>query len=108
MPGAASVQTLPVERTGVGYQDTPVDHVWTNRAIPIEPGAIVCLATDGFTDQIGGPKHIAFGKNRLRALMLANRRSDTPAFAGALMDAFRHYQTGQRRRDDVTLFCARV
>jgi serine phosphatase RsbU (regulator of sigma subunit) len=107
-PSAASVQTLPTERTGVGYQDTPLQQTWNNRVQALEPGSIVCVATDGFTDQIGGPKRIAFGKNRLRALMLGQRRSDTREFAQALIAAFRQYETGQRRRDDVTLFCARV
>jgi serine phosphatase RsbU (regulator of sigma subunit) len=107
-PDAASVQTLAVERMGVGYQDTPLEHAWANRKVTLAPNSIVCVTTDGFTDQIGGPKRIAFGKNRLRAQVLAHRRAAMRDFAPALMHAFRAYQSEQRRRDDVTLFCARI
>jgi serine phosphatase RsbU (regulator of sigma subunit) len=108
MPSAASVHTLAAERVGVGYRDTPLQHAWTNRSVALEPGTTICVATDGFTDQVGGSKRIAFGKNRLRALILANRHRAMGEFARALRDALRQYESGQRRRDDVTLFCARV
>jgi serine phosphatase RsbU (regulator of sigma subunit) len=106
--GAETVHTHAGERIGIGYQDTALDHAWRNQTIALHPGDIFAVTTDGFTDQIGGPKRIAFGKNRLRAAMLAHRKVKMRDFATALMASLRDYEAGHRRRDDVTLFCARV
>ena len=105
-PDAAYMQTLASERRGVGYRYTPGTNLVQPE--PALPGSLVCVATDGFTDQIGGPKRIAFGKNRLRATMLAHRRAGIRDFTSALANALRGYESTHRRRDDVTLFCARL
>jgi serine phosphatase RsbU (regulator of sigma subunit) len=107
-PGEDAVQTFDGERTGLGYVDTPDDMQWSNREVQLGDGAIVMIATDGIIDQIGGPKNIAFGKQRLRKSLLENRDFPMPEIGKKIMEEQRLYQGQQRRRDDLTFFGFRV
>ena len=103
-----AVVTLSAARTGVGYRDTSMEYAWTNHVVDVPSGSILCVTTDGFTDQIGGPRRISFGKARLRKLLEENRRDSMSNLAKRLSAALVDYESGQRRRDDVTVFCARI
>jgi serine phosphatase RsbU (regulator of sigma subunit) len=107
VPGESSVRTIEGERMGLGYVGTPMTQRWTNRTLPLDKGTIVAVATDGLVDQIGGPKHIAFGKRRVRDAMLRARTLPMPEFAASLIVTHADYQAGHSRRDDLTLFCLR-
>jgi serine phosphatase RsbU (regulator of sigma subunit) len=107
-PGAVDVAQLDGDRMGVGYRTTPMAHAWTNRAQVLEPGTGVFITTDGVIDQVGGPKRIAFGKRRLRGMLLEHRALPLAEQGERIMRAFRDYQGEQPRRDDVTLFGFRI
>lgn len=107
VPGESTVRTIEGEKLGLGYVGTPADQQWTNRQLQVYHGTIVLAATDGLIDQIGGPKHIAFGKRRVRDAMLRGRAQPIAEFAASIMKAHENYQAGHSRRDDVTLFCFR-
>ena len=62
----------------------------------------------GLTDQIGGPRKIAFGKRRACEAILAHRDESAIAIGEKLKQALAQWQGVQTRRDDVTLFCARI
>ena len=108
LPGTEEVQTSHGERTGVGYVDTPDHMQWTNRSVQLSEGAIVLIATDGIIDQIGGPKNIAFGNQRLRNALLAYRHLPMPELGKKIMEDQKSYQGQQRRRDDLTFFGFRL
>lgn len=107
VPGESSVRTIEGERLGLGYVGTPMTQRWTNRTLTLEKGTIVAAATDGLVDQIGGPKHIAFGKRRVRDAMLRAQKLPMPEFAASLIVTHADWQAGHSRRDDLTLFCFR-
>jgi len=106
--GADEVRTIDGERLGLGYVGTPMEHAWTNREFVLTPGSIVCLCSDGLIDQIGGARHVAYGKRRLREAMRRERALPMPAFVDALLHEHADYQAGHARRDDLTLFCFRA
>jgi serine phosphatase RsbU (regulator of sigma subunit) len=105
--GDDDVTTIDGERMGAGYLDTPTGFTWNNREATLAPGALLLLSTDGLTDQIGGPKDIAYGKRRIRAQLLANRNAPCPDLAKALLADYAAWQGEQPRRDDLTFFCCR-
>ena len=107
-PDQTSVQTLEGERTGLGYVDTPADMTWKNHTTVLDPQTLVCCTTDGLTDQIGGPKNIAFGKRRLRQAILGYRPWPAAEITRLLMLELRTYQDQHSRRDDVTFLAFRV
>lgn len=107
-PDAAAVQSIDGERMGVGYTDTPADYQWRNLSIPLVPGSLVLLTTDGLIDQIGGSREIAYGKRRMRDAMLAQRHASATQAGAALLADFLDWQGEQPRRDDLTFFCFRT
>ena len=106
-PQQPAVQTIDGERMGAGYVDTPLDYQWTNRVLDVAPGSLLFLATDGLTDQIGGPRDIAYGKRRLREHLLAAGDGRAPQLARSLLDDLSGWQGKQPRRDDLTFFSFR-
>jgi serine phosphatase RsbU (regulator of sigma subunit) len=106
-PEQPAVQTIDAERMGVGYVDSPLDHAWTNQDITIAEGGLLFLTTDGLIDQIGGAKDIAYGKRRMRDVLLARRTECARHIAQAMLDDHQAWQGAQPRRDDLTFFCFR-
>jgi serine phosphatase RsbU (regulator of sigma subunit) len=106
-PDQQSVQTVDGERMGVGYTDSPLDYSWTNKIITIPEGSLLFLTTDGLIDQIGGAKDIAYGKRRMRDVLLARRTECARHVAQAMLDDYLAWQGEQPRRDDLTFFCLR-
>jgi hypothetical protein len=75
-PGEDAVRAIDGARMGVGYVDTPAGYSGTTRRLD-PAGSLLFLTTDGLIDQIGGARDIAYGKRRMRELLLAQR--DAPA-----------------------------
>ena len=107
-PGDDTVLVLDGQRKGVGYVDSEFDYAWTNQHADLPPGSLAFVSTDGLIDQIGGPRGIAFGKRRVRDLLLAHRASTPSALNAALLEALRAWQGEHHRRDDLTFFCLRT
>lgn len=101
-PEAADVQMIAGDKRGVGYEATPMDFVWSNHQVDLPQGTAVYLFTDGFVDQPGGDKRIAFGKRRTREIILQHRHATMPEQRGELLRAFLQYQGSETRRDDVS------
>ena len=107
-PGQAGIEVVDGDRQGVGYVDSNIDFAWCNRTVPLQAGSLVFVTTDGLIDQIGGPKDIAFGKRRIRELILAHRDLPAAELNLAMQRALQDWQNTHHRRDDVTFFCFRV
>ena len=93
---------------GVGYVDSLADYVWTLHTVTVPHGSLLFISTDGLIDQIGGPRKITFGKRRTLDLILEHRAQSPSAICESLQRALADWQGAQTRRDDVTLFFARV
>lgn len=107
-PDAAEVQMVDGDRKGVGYVDSGFDFAWRNQRVVLAPGSLVFVTTDGLIDQVGGAKAIAFGKRRLRELLVAHRVLAPAALNRVLQRELQAWQGEHHRRDDLTFFCFRV
>jgi len=107
-PGAEQFDTLAGQRMGVGYVDSHVDYEWTQTTVPVPADSLLFITTDGLTDQIGGPRKIAFGKRRTCEVILEHRDQPASVIGEQLRQALEGWQGTQSRRDDLTLFCARI
>ena len=103
---AASVKVEQIngDRMGVGYRTTPMRHTWVNHNLNLAPGSSVFITTDGIIDQPGGAKRIAFGKKRLKNMLIEHHALPLMAQGSRIMQTFSAYQGEQTRRDDVTFF----
>ncbi len=107
-PGADQFDTLGGQRMGVGYVDSDADFEWIDTTVALKPDSLLFITTDGLTDQIGGPRKIAFGKRRACEVILEHRDQPASVIAEQLRLSLEGWQQTQNRRDDLTLFCARV
>ncbi|HEY4352171.1 MAG TPA: SpoIIE family protein phosphatase [Paraburkholderia sp.] len=108
LPDAEQFETIAGDRMGVGYVDSLVDYEWHLRTVSLPAGSVLFVCTDGLIDQIGGSKSISFGRRRALSLIAAQRAEPAPAIGESLRRKLGEWQGAQARRDDVTLFCARV
>ena len=107
-PGSAEVDGIDGQRMGVGYVDSESDFVWQNHAVDLPAGSIVFITTDGLIDQVGGDRGIAFGKRRIRSVLLECRHGSAEDINRAMSGALRAWQGPHARRDDLTFFCLRT
>jgi sigma-B regulation protein RsbU (phosphoserine phosphatase) len=103
-PTDRSTTIIEGDKKGVGYVDTPMDFQWTNKTVPLTEGLCAYITTDGIIDQIGGPRNIAFGKQRTLNQLLDHVEKPMPQQCTLFLDTFYEYQGSQRRRDDVCFF----
>jgi serine phosphatase RsbU (regulator of sigma subunit) len=107
-PGQAGVEMVDGDRHGVGYVDSDPDFTWHNQTVALQASSLVFVTTDGLVDQIGGPKAIAFGKRRIRDVLLTHRDAKAADINAAMQRELQAWQGEQLRRDDVTFFCFRA
>lgn len=107
-PNAEKIESVAGDRMGVGYVDSLADYTWRLHTIDVPPGSLLFVSTDGLTDQIGGPRKIAFGKRRALDLIFAQHERAPASICESVLNALVEWQGSESRRDDVTLFFARV
>lgn len=106
-PDGQSVIQFNGERMGVGYVHTPMDYRWHNQTIPLQAGSMIYICTDGLIDQVGEARRMAFGKKRLKQLILDNRDLPMHEQQAEIMAEFKSWQGKEARRDDLCLFAFR-
>ena len=74
---------------------------YEKRIIPIEPGMVIYLLSDGYIDQFGGPEDQRFNSNRLLKLLSANWQMDMPEQYHLLRREFEAWKGAGRQIDDV-------
>ncbi len=99
-----TVTELRGDRQAVGYRQSPPDHAYANHLVEPATGTWFCLTTDGWLDQVGGPRAICFGNARFKA-MLAEPVAGAALPARGLRweQALERYQGAETQRDDITL-----
>lgn len=107
-PDADQLETIAGQRMGVGYVDSDFDFAWGVSSVHMPPESLVFIVTDGLTDQIGGPKKIAFGKRKAFETILEHRDKSSTVICEEVQRTLASWQGEQTRRDDLTLFCARI
>lgn len=91
------------DRQSIGYKRSDMNFEFASHTVQAEPGMSFYLATDGFIDQLGGKKGLAFGHKRFRQLLaqIDGRPFDTRG--DLLMRAFDDYRGTNDRQDDITI-----
>ena len=98
-----TVDRISPSRVSLGYQQPPREAPLLQR-IAYEPGSMVVMVSDGFTDQIGGDAGAprAYGYRRLTELLQSSRGESATVIAARMKDSLAAWQGHQLRRDDVT------
>lgn len=91
------------DKTGIGYRGVPYGVEFTTHTIPVGAEFSYYLASDGYTDQVGGEKARMFGKKRFKTELCAMHEKPMEEQARMLLDVLADYQGKQPRRDDVSI-----
>jgi ABC-type amino acid transport substrate-binding protein/serine phosphatase RsbU (regulator of sigma subunit) len=91
------------DKAGIGYRRTEAGRSFTNHVVPVIDGATYYMTTDGLIDQVGGKKYRAFGKRRLKGVILDYSKMKMSVQAAQIIRAFEEYQHNEERRDDISL-----
>jgi serine phosphatase RsbU (regulator of sigma subunit) len=89
-------------RHSLGYRASRVDYTFTNHHLPLLPGMAFYLATDGVTDQVGGPTHRLFGRRRLIQALEHGLGLPMQDQMQRIFTILSDYRAGELRRDDLT------
>ena len=95
------------DRRSLGYRDSSPDARFARHDIPVNPGDIFYLYTDGLIDQIGGETRRLFGRRRLQTCLAANAGLPLTEQKDRLFDTLDSWRGEQGWRDDMTFIAFR-
>ncbi|MCB2101857.1 MAG: SpoIIE family protein phosphatase, partial [Rhodobacterales bacterium] len=98
-----ALEELKGDRPAMGYRHIPAEQTYTNQTLMVEPGQRFYLVSDGFIDQVGGPKHRMLGKKRLADLITACWDQPFAAQKDEILAAFHAYRGEESQRDDLSM-----
>jgi serine phosphatase RsbU (regulator of sigma subunit) len=97
------VEEIKGDHHSLGYRSSQADYAFTNRQIELHPGDSFYLATDGVSDQVGGPSHRLFGRRRLAEALGLGWGQPMGAQIERLAAHLAGYRDGELPRDDMTI-----
>lgn len=90
------------DRHSLGYRTSRADFVFTNHTLDLRPGMSFYLATDGVTDQVGGPQRRLFGRKRLIEALQDGLSLPMHEQMHRIFMILSDYRGAENRRDDMT------
>ncbi|CCQ73601.1 SpoIIE family protein phosphatase [Magnetospira sp. QH-2] len=105
---ADTIESIKGDRCGIGYRNIPLDQTFDTIDVGSTEGCAFYLSTDGLTDQIGGERRRMFGKKRFKTLLRSIAGNPMPDQKQAILEALKHYQGREPRRDDISIIGFKV
>lgn len=96
------IQQILADKYSLGYKRAEVSFNFTTHRISLLD-TVFYLATDGFTDQMGGDKGLPLGNKRFQAHLLSLYKQPLPQQAASLQKVLFDYQAERERQDDITI-----
>lgn len=94
---------IQANRMSLGYKDSELDFTFTNHSLEVKERTGFYITTDGFTDQLGGKKEIAFGKKRMLSNLAENIEKNFQEQENLLRGEFNEYKGQNEIMDDITV-----
>ncbi len=91
------------DKKSLGYKKSDLKFTFTDHTIEITDGMSCYLSTDGFLDQLGGPKQQIFSTKRFKQLLLESYHYSFSNQEEKLLKTFKEYQVYNERQDDLTV-----
>lgn len=97
------VESVKADRMSLGYKRSDINFEFKNNVIHVEEDMRFYLSTDGYFDQLGGPRRHCFGKKRFINTLKTHAAEPFDTQKQALNSALKNYQGHNDRLDDVTV-----
>ena len=96
------------DKQSIGYKDSDDDFIFTRHTIEVADQCFFYMKTDGFTDQLGGEKHLRFGTERFKKLIMDYYDKPFGEQRKAFLSSLQTYQGENDQMDDITLIGFRL
>jgi len=96
------------DRHSVGYRDSDAEYQFSDTVIDVSKPTILYIFSDGYIDQVGGPKRISFGKKRLQKIIEEIHDQPLSVQKDILLHKLKLYQDRADRLDDITFIACKV
>lgn len=96
------------DRQSIGYKDSDDHFTFTDHLIDDAPGCPFYLKSDGFTDQLGGPRGLRLGTRGFSALILAHHDKPFADQRHLFIQSLTDHRGDQEQKDDITLIGFRL
>ncbi|MCK5876683.1 MAG: response regulator, partial [Candidatus Marithrix sp.] len=97
------IKTIKGDKESLGYKKAKVDFPFASHDIALKTGMSFYLSTDGFIDQIGGPKHFPLGNKRFKNILLQINQLDFSIQQKELFNQLDKYKGENEQLDDITI-----
>ncbi|MBU1168618.1 MAG: AAA family ATPase [Proteobacteria bacterium] len=91
------------DKKSLGYTTSDLNYTFTEHRITVKTDHQFYMATDGYTDQLGGGQKLRFGNKRFQHLLLENSHKPFDEQRDLLHRAFHDHIGDHNRQDDVTV-----
>lgn len=99
---ARGVDEVLPDRQSVGYKSSRLNFPYRSHGIECPPETACYMATDGLTDQMGGPRGYSYGKSRLKRAIAALRGKPVTEQKALLLADWDAWRGSEPQIDDVT------
>jgi phosphoserine phosphatase RsbU/P len=93
------LRELGGQRMPIGYTFFETSS-FENTTVTLQPGERILVFTDGITDQFGGPNDKKLGRQKLRELVLNNRKLSCEQLASRIAGFIDNWRHGREQTDD--------
>ncbi len=96
------------DRQSIGFRKSDPDFEFTTHSLELDPDTSYYIFSDGFLDQIGGPKHKMFGRKKLAAILVKIWQLPFEEQKQVIETEFNEHCKDVEIKDDITFFGFRV
>lgn len=97
------IHEIKGNRANLGYRTQPPRGPFLQHDIPVEPGMVFYLLSDGVSDHMGGSPRRLLGRKRLKAMIAEIQSWPLNRQIAHLKSALKAYRGEEPRRDDMTM-----
>lgn len=97
------IKMIRGDRQSLGYKKSDVHFTFKTHTIESIQNLTFYLATDGYSDELGGEKRFPFGNQRFRNLLLEHSHADFATQKQQLSQAMQEHKRHHDRQDDITV-----
>ncbi len=105
---SGAVKMTKYDRQSIGYPNSSEDYQFYEYSFSTETTKSFYLFTDGYYDQVGGDKHVMFGKRKLVRTLEEISEIPFEMHGDLLYNILENYQGNESRRDDLTFIGVKI
>ncbi|MFI5204205.1 MAG: tetratricopeptide repeat protein [Flavobacteriales bacterium] len=103
-----SVIEIPADKKPIGSHDLAFQQLFSLHQVEVVKGDLICMFSDGYADQFGGPKGKKIKYNRLKQLFQEKAQAGTLAVSNELCSFFYTWKGDLEQIDDVCIVGVRI